>query len=80
MKIYEDISLRNFKFWSGGKDNSELLTSEELDKVEDMYFDIESDKNNTYVNAYVNDCFWFDFRNICACIDLDYEEVIKRKD
>jgi len=37
MKIYEEKSLRNFEFWSGGKDRAKNLTSEQLDESEEKF-------------------------------------------
>ena len=36
MKIISEISLRDFKFWSGGEDRATNCTDEQLDKIESI--------------------------------------------
>ena len=36
MKVYSEINLRAFKFWSRAKDNAQTLTSEQLDMVDSI--------------------------------------------
>lgn len=61
MKIYKDISLRNFDFWSGAVDTAEKLTDEQLDRVEAelevLYPDGVSD-------TFINDLFWFEEKTV----------------
>ena len=40
MKVISEISLRDFKFWSGGEDRAKNCTDEQLDKIESI---MESD-------------------------------------
>jgi len=63
MKYYVEDSLSNFNFWSGGKDNADLLSSEQLDTVEQMLEDIEPEAG--WSDTAINDMFWFDFNTIC---------------
>lgn len=55
--ICEDKRLRDFDFWSGAKDNVELLTTIELDIIEDILEDAYPDG---VTETQVNDLFWFD--------------------
>lgn len=58
MKYYVDESLRNFKFWSGGKDTADELTYEQIDEIE-LYLESiysEGDVSDTDIN----DFFWFE--------------------
>ena len=45
MKIISEMSLRDFRFWSGAKDTAAELSVEQLDQVErvlkDLYPDVE---------------------------------------
>lgn len=43
MKVYNEISLRDFEFWSGAKENAEELTDCQLDKVEAILEDLYPD-------------------------------------
>lgn len=36
MKVISEISLRDFKFWSGGEDRAKNCTDEQLDKIESI--------------------------------------------
>ena len=63
MKYHVEDSLSNFNFWSGGKDNADLLSSEQLDTVEQMLEDIEPEDG--WSDTAINDMFWFDFNTIC---------------
>ena len=68
MKIYTEVNLTSFDFWSGAKDHSfeysELNYLE--DALEDCYPDGCSDTN-------INDLFWFEEEYLCQLIGLDYE-------
>ena len=55
--ISEDKRLRDFDFWSGAKDTVELITSDELDIIEDMLEDAYPDG---MTETQLNDLFWFD--------------------
>lgn len=36
MKVYSEISLTSFEFWDGAKANTERLTYEEIEKIEEI--------------------------------------------
>ena len=57
MKYYVEESLRDFQFWSGGKDRAELLTDEQFDIVEQMMEEIEP--ADGWSDTAINDFFWF---------------------
>lgn len=58
MRIYEDISLKNFKFWSGAATGlSEELTDEQFDTLEAILEDMYPDGME---DSQVNDLFWFE--------------------
>lgn len=53
MTIISEIPLRNFQFWSGGKDRAEKCTDEQLDEIESMMEDITP--GNGWTETEVND-------------------------
>ena len=57
MKIISDISLVNFKFWSGGQDTADELTNEQLERVE---AELEALYPEGMTDTELNDMFWFD--------------------
>ena len=61
MKVYSEINLRDFEFWSGAKLNAETLTSEQLDIVESILEDAYPDGME---DTQINDLFWFEFDTI----------------
>jgi len=75
MIITCEKSLKDFEFWSGGKDRAILLTDEELAIVEQ---NIEELYPNGIDETALNDLFWFDFEWICELIGTDEETVFAR--
>lgn len=62
MKVISEISLRDFKFWSGGEDRAKNCTDEQLDKIESI---MESDAPESgWTDDDINNFFWFDFDTI----------------
>ena len=61
MKVYKEMNLRDFEFWSGAKSNAETLTDEQLDLVESILEDAFPDGMD---ETQINDIFWFDFDTI----------------
>ena len=71
MKVYKEMDLRDFKFWSGAKSNAETLTSEQLDMVESILEDAYPDGMD---ETQINDFFWFDFDTIREWLGIEKEE------
>ena len=71
MKVYSEINLRDFEFWSGAKSNAETLTSEQLDIVESILEDAYPDGIN---ETQINDFFWFEFDAIREWLGIKDEE------
>ena len=71
MKVYSEINLRDFEFWSGAKSNAETLTSEQLDIVESI---LEDAYPNGISETQINDFFWFDFDTIREWLGIKDEE------
>lgn len=75
MKYYVEESLSNFKFWSGAKDRADLLTSEQLDTVEQILEEMEP--ADGWSDTAINDMFWFDFDTICQWLGYADEEHLE---
>ena len=75
MKIVLEKSLRNFEFWSGGRDRAVLLTLEELDLVEQMFEDMYPEG---MTDTEINDIFWFSFDEVLEWLGLTEDEVDER--
>ena len=58
MKITSEMSLKNFKAWSGAKDTLNKLI--ELDKCEDLEFILDDLYPNGLTDTQLNDILWFD--------------------
>ena len=71
MKVYSEINLRDFEFWSGAKSNAETLTSEQLDIVESILEDAYPDGTS---ETQINDFFWFDFDTIREWLGIKEEK------
>lgn len=68
MKVYSEINLRDFEFWSGAKSNAETLTDEQLDMVESILEDAFPDGMD---ETQINDIFWFDFDTIREWLGIE---------
>ena len=68
MKVYKEMNLRDFKFWSGAKSNAETLTDEQLDMVEAILEDAFPDGMDA---TQINDIFWFDFDTIHEWLGIE---------
>ena len=58
MKITSEISLKNFKAWSGAKDTLNKLI--ELDKCDELEFILDDLYPNGLTETELNDVLWFD--------------------
>ena len=58
MKITSEMSLKNFKAWSGAKDTLNKLI--ELDKCDDLEFILEDLYPNGLTETQLNDILWFE--------------------
>lgn len=72
MKVYSDISLREFEFWQGAKENAALLTEEQLDTIELF---LEED-GAEFSETEINDLFRFDFGTVISWLGFDSEEEL----
>lgn len=75
MKYYVGDSLSNFNFWGGGKERSDLLTTEQFDVVEKNLEDIEPEDG--WSDTAINDMFWFEFDTICKWLGYKSQEHLE---
>lgn len=75
MKIWTEDSIRNFNFWSGGRDTVDDLTWEDFDILEPL---IEEMFGGEVEDVTLNDFFWFERDTIAKWLGYeDYEELIR---
>lgn len=67
MKIYTEQSLANFEFWSGAKNNADMLSVEQLEQIETILEDCYPDGVD---DTTINDLFWFDFETVLDWLGL----------
>ncbi len=77
MKYIVEESLRNFKFWSGGKDRADNCSAEELDSIEELLEEIEPAEG--WTDTAINDMFWFDFDAIAQHLGYEDEDDFDRQ-
>ena len=58
MKITSEMSLKNFKAWSGAKDTLNKLI--ELDKCDELEFILDDLYPDGLTETQLNDLLWFD--------------------
>jgi len=81
MTMTIEKKLRDFHFWNGAATNAAKLTLEELDQLEAELEEIYVTNDDEPMSVTkINDLMWFDFEMICEWLDLEYEEVVARKD
>lgn len=76
MKIYKETSLRDFEFWSGAKYTAEVLTDDQLDRIE-SYFE-ETAPEDGYSDTDINDIFWFERDWIAEMLGFDNWEALEQ--
>lgn len=75
MKIWTEDSIRNFNFWSGGRDTVNDLTWEDFDILEPL---IEEMFDGEVEDVDLNDFFWFERDTIARWLGYeDYEELMR---
>lgn len=71
MRIYSEMPLSDFQFWSGGLERAKNLSEEEFDDIECMLTELNPDGME---DVEVNDLFWFDFDTIAQHLGCADEE------
>ena len=72
MKVYSEISLRDFEFWQGAKENAALLTGEQFDAIESFL----EEQGTEFSEVEINDLFWFDFETVLSWLGFNSEEEL----
>ena len=67
MRIYTKKSLANFEFWSGAKNNAEMLSVEQLEQIEAILEDCYPEGVD---ETTINDLFWFEFETVLDWLGL----------
>ena len=76
MRIYREIPLTEFEFWTGAKDIVEELTDSELEQIEQILEEIYPEGMSEFE---VNDFFWFERDLIAEWLGYkDFDEIIER--
>lgn len=72
MKVYKEISLENFEFWSGAKDTAEKITeAEKWDELEEL---LEECYPEGIDETKLNDLLWFEDEWIFEMLGIEDEE------
>lgn len=78
MTITREVNLKDFNFWGGAEDNAALLTTEELDQLEETLENIR--ERDSWDETEINDLMRFEFEQVCEMLELDYDEVMARNE
>lgn len=77
MRIYSEISIRDFEFWSGAKDTAARIKNYNAwDTVENVIEDIYPDG---MTDTELNDLFWFDSDTVFEWAGIPTEEQEEAK-
>lgn len=77
MKYTIEDSLRNFNFWSGGKDRADNCSAEELDTLQQFFEETEPEEG--WTDTDINDMFWFEFDTLAQYLGYKDEADFDRK-
>ena len=76
MRIYREIPLTEFDFWSGAKDTVKYLTDDELEQIEQILEDLCPEGLS---ESAVNDIFWFERDLIAEWLGYEnFDEIMER--
>lgn len=73
MTITYETTLKDFEFWGSARENVKKLTDEELEILEEWYFDEPINQTE------LNDLFAYNFKSVCDILELTEEEVLARE-
>ena len=71
MKITSEMSLKNFKAWSGAKDTLNKLI--ELDKCDELEFILDDLYPDGLTDTQLNDILWFEDEWIYETLGIEEE-------
>lgn len=80
MRIINETSLTDFRWWGGAELNACMLTESELNMLDDMLIELYPNGMN---ETLLNDVMWFEFDFVCDLLglvyDCDNDEIIREK-
>ena len=76
MKIYKEISLSEFEFWSGAKQLASLLTEKEMEEIELWIDDYQLETGTELTETDINDFFWFGDDKIAEILGYCCEDCL----
>lgn len=71
MTVTYETTLKDFEFWGNARENVNKLTDEELETLEEYFYEPIS-------QTELNDLFAFYFESVCDILGLTEEEVLAR--
>lgn len=75
MKIYDEIPLTEFEFWSGAKDRADVLTDEQLEQLDNA---LDAEYPNGIDANELNDMMWFNPDRIANLLGFDDFDTLER--
>lgn len=77
MKIYTEIALKDFEFWSGAKQTAQCLTDDDFDIIENIL----EDEGESYSDTDINDIFWFEKDWIAEMLGyIDFDDLMEKRE
>jgi len=73
MKVYTELNLTNFDFWSGAKNHSFIYN-----ELKELEFHLDELYPEGCSETDINDLFWFEEEFLCECLDIDFNEYLER--
>ena len=70
MKVFAEMKLTSFEFWTGAKANAERLTYEEMEQIEEIIEELYPDRID---EVNINDLFWFEFESVVEMLGYKYD-------
>ena len=77
IKITDELSLTEFKFWGGAEDRVKCLTFEQLEQLTDIF---EEQYPDGIGATELNDIFWFEDDYIAQLLGYDSWESLENGD
>ena len=78
MKYVTETYLTNFDFWSGARSRADVLTYEQLERLDNILPDAMGwNDSNLPSDTEINDLFWFEENFIAQLLGFDSFEELK---
>lgn len=77
MTVKQDITLKEFEFWAGGKDWARWFTDDEMDTIEHYLEDVYPDGID---ETTLNELFWFEPDWLASLVGFeDADELLETR-